>query len=656
MAIHKKLKQAIGKGLLPGLAVALFATLLAGSSTAQVARAQSLVVTTTDDTNDGVCDSNCSLREAIGAALDGDEVIVPEGVYTVSPELVIDVGLKLMGAGADLTIIQADAVANMAGHAVFMVTGGGVTISDVTVRHGGGLVGGGIAIEGAGASLTLVNAIVSNNSGAGGGGIANSGALSIIGSVVRNNTASVGAGIFSSSVLNVSDSIIEGNQGDVGGGIFLDFGVAEVVNSTLSGNQATDGGAVFVQFGTLNVVNSTISGNAATASGGGFFNAMDGNVNLSNVTVAANAADSDADGIGDGGGVFNAAGGAVSLKNTIVARNADPGGAPDCAGALASLGFNLVQNASGCALSGGSDDIVGSDPLLGQLQDNGGATTTHTLMAGSVAIDAGDPAGCADHMGASLTTDQRGEPRPTDGDGSGSARCDIGAYEAAANAPLPVPGNEPPQGVVVVLTSAKDSFVKADGHSLNAGASPMLVVRHFGRSRALVAFDLSRISTQKLKKATLVLTIQDASELFRWQEDARYIDVHRLTEDWTEGNGGGSRYIRHDANRGRGPGVTWHCATDAQIANLRPDCNQSWKGGQRAMAAKTTPGAPVTEGAMGELSWDVTQDVMQGAQFGWLIKKAKERSSGSVSFYSKEGAAAAGNPGLAPRLVLEFGP
>jgi hypothetical protein len=569
-----------------------------------------------------------------------------------------------MGAGADVTIIQADAAANMAGHAVFMVTGNGVTISDVTVRHGGGLVGGGIAVEGAGASLTLVNAIVSNNAGAGGGGIASSGALSITGSVVRNNNASVGAGIFSHGTLNVSNSTIEGNQGDVGGGIFLDFGVVNVVNTTLSGNQATDGGAVFVQFGTLNVVNSTISGNTATASGGGFFNAADGNVNLSNVTISNNAADSDADGIGDGGGVFNAAGGVISLKNTVVARNADPsassgqapGGAPDCAGALASLGFNLVQNASGCTLSGSAADLVGSDPLLGQLQNNGGATATHALMAGSVAIDAGDPAGCADHTGASLTTDQRGELRATDGDGSGSEVCDIGAYEAAANAPLPTPGNEPPQDVVVVLTGSKDSFVKAEGHSLNAGASHMLLVRHFGRSRALVAFDLSGVSTQKLKKATLVLTIRDANELFRWRDEARYIDVHRLTEDWTEGNGGSSRYIRHEANRGRGPGVTWHCATDAQIANLRPDCNQNWKGGQRAMAAKTAPGAPVAEGSMGEVSWDVTQDVMQGAQFGWLIKKAEERTSGSVSFYSREGAAAAGNPGFAPRLVLEFGP
>ena len=66
------------------------------------------------------------------------------------------------------------------------------------------------------------------------------------------------------------------------------------------------------------------------------------------------------------------------------------------------------------------------------LQDNGGTTFTHALLAGSPAIDGGNPAGCTDPWGNPLTTDQRGEVRPADGNGDCTAICDIGAYEVPA--------------------------------------------------------------------------------------------------------------------------------------------------------------------------------------------------------------------------------
>jgi hypothetical protein len=106
--------------------------------------------------------------------------------------------------------------------------------------------------------------------------------------------------------------------------------------------------------------------------------------------------------------------GTAALKNSIVSTlgsNSCVGGG----GALTSLNNNLSSDVS-CGLSMGSD-ITNANPLLGPLQNNGGATWTHRLLAGSPAINAGDNNGCP-------PADQRGIPRPQD------ARCDIGAHES----------------------------------------------------------------------------------------------------------------------------------------------------------------------------------------------------------------------------------
>jgi hypothetical protein len=95
-------------------------------------------------------------------------------------------------------------------------------------------------------------------------------------------------------------------------------------------------------------------------------------------------------------------------------------------GVVTSDGYNLSSDNGGGFL-GALGDQINTDPMLGPLQDNGGPTFTMALRFGSPAIDKG--------KSFSLTTDQRGQPRPYDdpnipnapgGDGS-----DIGAYEAS---------------------------------------------------------------------------------------------------------------------------------------------------------------------------------------------------------------------------------
>jgi len=53
-------------------------------------------------------------------------------------------------------------------------------------------------------------------------------------------------------------------------------------------------------------------------------------------------------------------------------------------------------------------------------------TQTMALLFLSPAIDGGNRGGCRDWLGHLLKTDQRGMPRPDQGDSRG---CDIGAYE-----------------------------------------------------------------------------------------------------------------------------------------------------------------------------------------------------------------------------------
>jgi hypothetical protein len=232
-----------------------------------------------------------------------------------------------------------------------------------------------------------------------------------------NAGSSNGGGIYSEGdSLTLTNSTVSGSSAAAGGGIFNDGPSSDLTlrNSTVSGN-TSDGSAGILNNGQMTLTNSTVSGNEAVFNGGGIFNSgSSSSMTLTNSTVYDNTA-------GQGGGGINNGGTAI-LRNTIVAGNTANTG-PDVLGNFSSQGNNLIMNTSSATGFGGSD-ILGKNPLLGPLQDNGGSTDTHALLSRSPAIDRGTNTGCP-------STDQRGKARPMDGDGNGMARCDIGSFEKA---------------------------------------------------------------------------------------------------------------------------------------------------------------------------------------------------------------------------------
>jgi CSLREA domain-containing protein len=336
-------------------------------------------VTKIADTNDGVCAADCSLREAVSVALPGSEIRFsalfdsPQIITLTLGTISISKNLTIVGKGArNLTIRRNSTTGN---YAIFLLSAFDpsmalVNISGVTIENGSSP--GGIQIIGA--TLTLTS------------------------STIRNN---IGIGIFNAEgVLNLNNSTISSN---LSYGIYHSAGGSlRCINSTISGNSVR--GIYVLDTSTVAVIiNSTISDNIPNAQSGA-------------------------------SGIFVAQG-SVHLRNTIVAANNNNVTIPDVAGTFTSNGNNIIGNRGATTAFNQPGDRTGTsaplNPLLTQLQNNGGPTNTHALLTGSPAINTGNACvtnrSCpVNNPPTSLPTDQRGPgfPRWVGG-------VDIGAFESS---------------------------------------------------------------------------------------------------------------------------------------------------------------------------------------------------------------------------------
>lgn len=454
------------------------------------------VNTLVDELDGCAAGTGCSLREALAGAADGDSIeFAVMGTITLTlGELTPGSDVLVQGPGAGQLAVSGNFVSRV----LTVAAGRAIELRDLTLRDGrpplvgdphggcvknaGALVLSGVRVEdcqarsmpdetpaaggdgggiynAAGATLVLTRCVIRlGQAGAGGGdpfsppaggrggGVFNLGSATLTESTLELNRAGTGGGptgaggdgggIHSSGALWLERSTVAANASGDG---------AQFCAPTCVNGRDGKGGGLWAS-GETTLTNVTVSGNTIGSTAAGLSNVGGGLVlaptagvidRLRNVTVAGNTAS------GAGGGLAREGAGTVRLRHTILGTNAAGTNDKDCTGgsaALVSEGWNLVRIGGSCASVFGSSDQVGSlaapvEPGLGALGANGGPTATHALLAGSLALDAGDATGCRGWDPGTMTdvpllVDQRGEGRPRDGDGDLAAICDPGAFEA----------------------------------------------------------------------------------------------------------------------------------------------------------------------------------------------------------------------------------
>ena len=393
------------------------------------ARAATLTVTKIEDTNDAVCDADCSLREAVAAAASGDTVVfsplfnTPQTITLTLGQITIDQNLIINGTGQDLVTISG----NMGGR-IFNIAGNlNVAMTQMRLRDGrvgttfedgvGGAIrvligsgnlnlsymeftnnyayydvppfpqGLGAALYCSGCTMTLANLNVHHNLGPANGIYVDAGTIEIRDSVLDSNNAGIYAATLNMTNTTVTGHTFSGVGGDHltilnsriinnnGRGIF-GGATMTIENSIIAGNR--DEG--LSSFGMTTIRNSTISNNKTLAggSGGGIVNG--GTMYVFGCSITGNQS-------AKGGGIWTA-GGRLFVTNSTISGNT-------------ALGFNPVgvgggiYNATTGSSSGAQVTLVNSTIVNNQSRGTGGGirqdssgsiTVRNTIIAENTSI------------------------------------------------------------------------------------------------------------------------------------------------------------------------------------------------------------------------------------------------------------------------------
>ena len=480
--------------------------------------AATFTVTKTADTNDGTCDADCSLREAVAAAnaAAGDDIIRFALPLFSTPQTITLSGTEIMfgtngsttvyGTGANRLTISGNNASrifssngNVVANLHHMRLTGGNGAGSLNTGRGG-------ALYNVGGTMVVTNVVFTGNSAANGGAI--------------NNAATAG-GI--DATLTLVNCVLSNNSSTSSGAAMQNFSTSflNVFNTTVNNNNSTGTGiaGAFQANGTVTITNSTFSGNTSSGTGAGvYFNGS--SLIMTNTTIVNNTSP-----LGGGGLHRTGTAATANVRNTIIGGNTGAAATPDVSGTITSQGNNLIGNI-GTSVGWLMSDLQNMNPLVSPVGFYGGVGMTHALLSGSPALNAGqncviDRTCSAANPPAAVTTDERGAARV--------GTIDIGAFEDNAEYFADLPSALIDTSYNQVLTPAVGAFTYSlangtlpPGVTVNTGA---VVASVSGTPTALGTYSFGVSITNGANSATVNYVLRVLTNLSVFPVTGRVVRV-----------------------------------------------------------------------------------------------------------------------------------
>ncbi|MGA1791502.1 MAG: PKD domain-containing protein, partial [bacterium] len=289
------------------------------------------------------------IQQAINNAQDGDEIILPEGIYIENINF-LGKGITLRSSDPNNPDVVASTIIDggQTGSVVTFNMGedANCILNGITLRNGRAYKGGGIHCSNA-SSPTIMNCVItdcesvsmgSEYNGEGGGGIyCNDSSPEIIHSIITQNTASY-----------------------YGGGIFCDNASPFIEHCTISDNGGHDGAGIVFRESSSNISNCQIMNNSVNDGDGGGIYCYQGSIVIDHCVIRENIIEGIS---GQGGGIYCEQSTPVIKKSLITENSVNNNGGGICSVASTPEIMNCIINGNSAFSNGGGVIVTNSSPV-----------------------------------------------------------------------------------------------------------------------------------------------------------------------------------------------------------------------------------------------------------------------------------------------------